>query len=109
MKLSRSWDALARISQEQATIANMIAIYCADKHGGEDLCLECRELLDYASTRLAMCPHIEDKPTCNRCPTHCYNPQRRGQIKAVMRHSGPRMLLAHPLQALGHIFDELTY
>jgi hypothetical protein len=36
---------------------------------------------------------------------HCYRAQQRERIRRVMRYSGPRMLLAHPLLALLHLLD----
>ncbi len=109
MESGKSWEAHARIRRERATIGNMIGIYCEGNHGGEGLCTECRGLLEYASARLAVCLHAEDKPTCSNCSTHCYAVARREQIKAVMRYSGPRMLFSHPIQALSHMLDEITH
>ncbi len=103
-KISR--EANARILREYDTLENMVAIYCAGNHGGDGLCPECGDLLSYASLRLSLCPHAEKKPTCSKCTTHCYAPIRRQQIKEVMRYSGPRMLLLHPVQALKHMLDE---
>ena len=34
---------------------------------------------------------------------HCYQPQMREQIRQVMRYSGPRMLLYHPVLAIWHL------
>ena len=34
---------------------------------------------------------------------HCYQPQMREQIRQVMRFSGPRMLLYHPVLAVWHL------
>ena len=88
-------------------MAKMVGIYCADHHGGSDaaLCDECGEFLDYAYVRLEKCPFGEDKPTCSNCPIHCYKPQRREQVKRIMRYAGPRMLLKHPWLAITHQLD----
>lgn len=86
----------------------MIRLYCHDRHGTRDeLCAGCRELVDYARVRLERCPFGEDKPTCARCPVHCYRPEMRQRIRAVMRYAGPRMLLRHPLLAVRHLIDGL--
>jgi uncharacterized protein (DUF2249 family) len=36
---------------------------------------------------------------------HCYQRDRRDQIKNVMRHAGPRMIWHHPILSLGHWLD----
>jgi len=43
------------------------------------------------------------KTTCARCAVHCYNPEMRRGICAVMRYSGPRMFFYHPVMALRHL------
>jgi hypothetical protein len=100
-----------RLRREYRTIESMFRIWCQDRHGRriaeEGLCDECASLLAYAGARLAKCPYGEDKPTCNRCPVHCYKRSQREQVRAVMRYAGPRMLRRHPWQALWHILDKL--
>jgi hypothetical protein len=76
-----------------------------DEAGQTRLCPECTALLDYAHARLARCPYAVEKPTCAKCPTHCYRPAMREQVRAVMRYSGPRMLTKHPLLAAAHLID----
>ena len=71
----------------------------------QDLCSSCAELLEYAFCRLERCPFGAEKPTCARCPVHCYKPAFRTMIKAVMRYAGPRMLYRHPVLALLHQID----
>ena len=39
------------------------------------------------------------------CPIHCYAKAEREQMREVMRHSGPRMLLRHPVLAIRHLLD----
>ena len=97
-----------RMRLEADTLEAMIRLYCRGEHGsGSDLCTGCAELWEYALSRLTHCPYQESKPTCARCPTHCYRPGRRDSIRAVMRYAGPRMLLRHPLLALLHLADGL--
>ena len=84
----------------------MVKIYCRDKHDSHGpLCESCAELMEYADKRLEKCPYQEDKPTCAKCPIHCYKVDRREQVKAVMRYSGPRMMFRHPVFALRHWID----
>ncbi len=95
-----------RLAREARTLEAMVRVYCHGQHGdGEDLCPACRELLVYARRRLERCPFGEGKTTCARCPVHCYKPDMRGRIRAVMRYAGPRMLWRHPLLALQHLLD----
>ena len=84
----------------------MIKLYCRGNHGSEGgICTDCHELLSYAEKRLIKCPYGADKPPCNDCPIHCYQPKRREQVKEVMRYSGPRMAMKHPWFALRHWLD----
>lgn len=72
------------------------------------LCQECAELMEYARRRTSLCPHLRlsgEKPFCSACDIHCYSPERRTQIAAVMRFSGPRMLLRRPLLAIRHVLE----
>ena len=94
-----------RIAREGKTIQAMIHMYCHDNHRTNVLCQECLELQDYAMKMLNNCPFQEGKPTCAKCPVHCYKPVKREKIKTVMRYSGPRMIYRHPALALFHIID----
>jgi hypothetical protein len=95
-----------RLARERRTLAAMIACYCRGVHGTrEGLCPECQGVLDYATVRLERCPFGENKPTCAKCPIHCYQPQLREQIKAVMGYAGPRMIWRHPILAVRHMLD----
>ena len=86
----------------------MIDLYCAKHHAPEGVrCAECQELLQYALERLNRCPFQERKTTCAKCPVHCYRPELRDRIRAVMRYAGPRMLLRHPILAVLHLWDTL--
>ncbi len=74
--------------KEKKTIEVMIKMYCNGHHLKDDeLCGDCGELLEYARLRLARCPFGEDKPTCAKCPVHCYSPARRAKIVSVMKYS----------------------
>jgi len=61
----------------------------------------------YAEARLAKCPYGEAKPTCAKCPVHCYKSAPRERIRQIMRFAGPRMPYRHPWRALVHVFDKL--
>jgi len=95
-----------RLAREHRMLAVMVDIYCRRQHrGGVVPCAQCRDLLAFAELRLSKCPHGERKPTCASCPIHCYKPDRREQMRQVMRIAGPRMLWRHPLLALRHWLD----
>jgi hypothetical protein len=83
----------------------MVRIYCHAHHDARPLCKECDDLNSYAMVRLDKCPFQESKPTCSKCNVHCYRPEMRDRVKAVMRYSGPRMLLHHPVMAIRHMLD----
>jgi predicted amidophosphoribosyltransferase len=89
----------------------MVGIYCdGHSHGhapGEELCGSCQEFLRYAERRLEKCPYGPAKPTCAKCPIHCYKPQPREFAREVMRYAGPRMLLRHPWLSATHFADKL--
>ena len=85
----------------------MIELYCRGYHQTQKfLCEECRSLLAYAEDRLDKCPYQEQKPTCAKCPIHCYKPEMRHNVRAVMKYSGPRMIYRHPVEAFRHLMDE---
>jgi len=95
-----------RLQREWQTMATMMQLYCRDQHGTTTaLCAECQALLSYANARLDRCRFGGEKPTCAKCPVHCYQRERREQIKAMMRHAGPRMLWEHPIMSLRHWLD----
>lgn len=100
---------MTRIEQEQSTVALMIRIYCRNMEHNEELCADCRALLEYARMRLSKCPFGEKKTSCRKCAVHCYRPDMKDRIKVVMRYSGPRMILHHPIAAIRHVITEFTH
>jgi len=98
-----------RLDREKRTILAMIEIFCHANHGTTTgLCDDCQQLYQYSLRRIDKCPHQENKPTCAKCPIHCYTPAMRARIRQVMRFSGPRMLIFHPWLTLLHYIDALT-
>lgn len=98
-----------RLQRELMTMQRMVGIHCRDHHaaGANVPCEDCRRFLDYAGRRLQKCPYGERKPTCARCPIHCYKPAQREQARAIMRYAGPRMTFHHPWLSLTHVLDKL--
>ncbi|MFW9867927.1 MAG: nitrous oxide-stimulated promoter family protein [Candidatus Thorarchaeota archaeon] len=96
------------LEKERMTIHTMIEMYCNkfhEYHG--ELCRECSELFEYAEKRLNFCRFGESKPTCEKCPIHCYKPEMRDKIRKVMRFAGPRMIYTHPIMGFRHLFKKL--
>lgn len=98
--------------REKKIVSQMITLYCVKNHGKRKdkdgniiLCSECAELDEYARSRSDKCPFMETKTFCNNCKVHCYSPQMRERIRAVMRFSGPRMITRHPVAVIRHMIE----
>lgn len=94
--------------REQYVVEEMIQLYCRKNHSkeerqGRQMCPVCQELSNYAKLRSQKCPFMEQKTFCANCKVHCYKPEKREQIRQVMRFSGPRMILYHPILAVWHL------
>lgn len=91
-------------TREKRMVSQMIALYCQKNHRTKDgLCPECAALADYARQRSDKCPFMESKTFCSNCKVHCYKPEMREKIRAVMRWAGPRMLPVHPVLSIRHV------
>ena len=93
--------------KELKVVALMVESYCHGNHGTKKhaLCDECNELLEYVKMRRDKCPHGDNKPFCSNCKIHCYKPEMRERIRAVMRYSGPRIVFRHPILATRHLIE----
>ena len=92
--------------KEMEVVELMIRLYCRKKHKcREGLCEECNELLEYVKLHRSKCPWGDSKPFCSNCKIHCYKAEMRAKIKEVMRFSGPRMVLYHPIIAMSHLIE----
>jgi hypothetical protein len=98
------------VRRDLKTLALFISIYCRYRHEHEpkavatmrthdvkaiagreiSLCSQCQKLLVHAWTKRTHCP-MDPKPQCKHCPSHCYHPTYRAQIREVMRFSGKKM------------------
>lgn len=103
--MTNTTDKLSKaVLREQETVATMIAFYCRKKHGSApELCTACQGLREYATRRIEHCMFQPDKPTCGKCPVHCYEADRREEIRQVMRFAGPRLLFVNPAAAIRHL------
>jgi len=108
--MSELYSLSAKLNIEFKTIQKMISIYCRHHHHMKNktnqLCYECSEFVSYVNEKLDRCPYGEIKPTCNKCPIHCYKIEKRLQAKKVMLFSGPRIIFSHPFLALRHLLSE---
>ena len=93
--------------REKEAVSLMIALYCHGLHGTKRgaLCPECAALDEYAQSRSDRCPFMATKTFCANCRVHCYKPEMRGKIREVMRYSGPRRMLHHPVMAVRHVIE----
>lgn len=98
-------DIQTKREREKQLVFQMIALYCKKQHGGKSLCPDCAALDAYARQRSDRCPFMETKTFCSNCKVHCYKPEMREKIRAVMRFSGPRMLFHHPVIAIHHMIE----
>jgi len=100
-----------RLRREYRTMECMVEIWCADHHddGARQgaTCEDCRAFLSYAERRLEKCPYGEAKPTCAKCPIHCYKRAQREHARVIMAYAGPRMTYRHPWLALMHLVDKV--
>jgi len=111
-----------KMKRELRTLSRFIQIYCSDLHADQlrqtvgmrtmdveevcgrevVLCPSCSRLLQHAFTKRMNCI-MDPKPMCKKCPEHCYAPDYRQQIRAVMRYSGKKMLLHGRIDYLLHL------
>ncbi|MEW6249955.1 MAG: nitrous oxide-stimulated promoter family protein [Planctomycetota bacterium] len=115
------------VRKDLRILATFIRIYCEGQHRGAvrepvtlrhyavgalcgsarrprllRLCPTCRKLLQHAFVKRVGCP-LDPKPACKHCPTHCYAPRYREEIRAVMRYAGRRLVLSGRLDYLWHL------
>ncbi|MEG0461742.1 MAG: nitrous oxide-stimulated promoter family protein [Gordonibacter sp.] len=102
-----------RRAREKRTISQMVVLYCAGNHEaatrtetahcGEAICPACLAIDANAVLRTERCRKMDEKTSCEQCGNHCYKPEDRERIRAVMRYAGPRMMGRHPVAALRHL------
>jgi hypothetical protein len=108
-------------TRDMKVLARFIETYCKHQHEGAkspfemkqvdlrsllhqelNLCDDCRHLLAHGLVMRLKCPH-DPKPRCKDCPSPCYAPSYRAQIRNVMRFSGKRLVLSGRLDYLWHL------
>lgn len=93
--------------REKKVITEMVKLYCRKNHKNGELCDECNEVLNYSIKRIDNCKFMETKTFCSNCKSPCYSLKMKEKIKQIMKFSGPRMLLYHPILVIYHIISGL--
>jgi len=93
---------MTRIEREKQTVCKMIELYCRHHLKQNRMPDEYQHLAEFACRRLDHCKYGEQKTACKNCPTHCYAPKEREQIREIIRWAGPRMLFYSPVEAIKH-------
>ena len=97
---------------DSKTVAKFIQHYCDNEHSDENkekgfislnyngydlkkqieytLCSECEDTLKYSYKKLQECPK-EDKPSCRKCSSPCYDRREWKLLAKIMRYSGIRL------------------
>ena len=97
---------MSRIEREKQTVRKMIVLYCHHRLKMDTMPEEYQPLADFACHRLDHCKYGENKTACKDCPTHCYAPKEREQIREVMRWVGSRMIFYSPIEAIRHLMNK---
>lgn len=98
------------ILTEKKTMERMIIIYCNAHHNSNkgELCSHCTVLKEYSTKRIDNCIYGVNKPSCKKCPVHCYNNINRKYIREVMKYSGPRMIFNYPILVIKHLIKNIN-
>ena len=100
-----------RAAKDRATMEAIGAIYCRGNHaaavrGDDAMCPQCREAIEGTLARALACPHGHEH-NCEDCETHCQRGEAQQNIKVIMRHAAPRMLVRHPVMTFGYLWKKL--
>jgi hypothetical protein len=116
----RPWD--EKLDSDLRLLARFVQVYCDGHHadaarepvtlqiaGTQEaiasdvaLCEGCRRLLTHAAVKRSHCP-MNPKPMCKHCPSHCYAPTYRAQIRRVMKYAGIKLLMRGRVDYLLHL------
>lgn len=106
-------DIEIRRNKKHLISEKMIKMYCqGNKHvtnklNESMLCDTCDDLLKYSEFRTSKCPYISKTLYCVNCPTPCYKQEYREKMQSVMKYSGPRFLLKHPIYFIDHYLVDI--
>ena len=93
--------------KDKRVILLMISIYCKAQHHTNDLCENCKTILEYSYKKIDNCPLGNKKVTCKKCKIHCYSKEQKEEVRKIMKYSGPRMIIYHPIIAIKHLLKEI--
>ena len=104
------------------TLMRFVGIYCREFHRGEKaplslkrldikqieeeevlVCPGCKQLLIYAITMRAKCPH-DPKPMCKKCKSQCYRKEYKMRIREIMKFSGRHLIKHGRIDLIFHYF-----
>lgn len=103
-------DIIKKRDEEKKIISLMVKIYCNKKHKSDNnLCDECRNIEKYAHKKIDECPYMKEKTFCSNCQNHCFSPKMGKSIRIIMKFSGPRIILYHPILLIKHIFFKKNF
>lgn len=100
------------LREEAQTLRAMVGLYCGEKHGTSgrpgECCPACEAFLAYALKRLPPVPTGPRSPSAPNAAFIAIGAGEKAFSREVMRHAGPRLLLAHPVLSLRHLVKSLT-
>jgi predicted amidophosphoribosyltransferase len=115
-------DVAKSLQTDLRLLVTFVRVYCENQHPAAErkafalrgfdmtrlarkplaLCPDCTRLLGHALVKRQRCP-MNPKPMCKHCPSHCYAPVYRQQIRQVMKYSGRRLVMRGRLDYLLHL------
>lgn len=81
----------------------LIAIFGVYQKYNKDTDLNLEEIKSYSLKRLDNCIHIGEDIFCGFCEIQCFGDKYKKEIRSIMRFSGPRMILYHPIMAIRYL------
>lgn len=96
-----------RIDQEKETFLEMVTLYCRHRLKAMSVPEPYEQLVNYAYKRLERCRWGTKKPNCHQCRVHCYAPDKRQQVREIMKWAGPRMIIYAPIKAMRYLINSM--
>ena len=85
------------INERKRSTQSIISVYCRKRHGGDGLCEECREICDYALSRIEECGNNASRTRCKGCPTRCYDRDMGRRMSEILDDRRLTIVL-HPIR-----------
>ncbi len=96
-----------RIDQEKDTLQKMVTLYCRHRLKVKYIPESYEQLIAYAFRQLERCRWGAKKPNCHQCKVHCYAPDKRRQVREIMKWAGPRMIIYAPMKAMRYLINSM--